>query len=298
VDRCTAVHGFEHSSLEMFESARRRNKRTVLHFSSEHPRFHDRILDLEYSRFPDLQDATASRLRERRGVRDARRIAEFGAADLIVACSGFAARSLLEEGISADRVVSVPLGAPSVSADDPRDVVIPTDRPIVFLFAGSVGVRKGCHHLLEAWSRARHLPGTLILAGRYELPAGFAKRPGVQVLGSLGQEQLFSLMRSSDLLVFPTLCDSFGMVVTEALAHGLPVLTTTNAGAADLIVHGVNGWVVPAGDVSALEERLRWCADHPEQVRSMRAAARASAARRTWADFRAELRATLHDRGF
>ncbi len=123
------------------------------------------------------------------------------------------------------------------------------------------------------------------------------RRAGVEVLGTLSQARLFQLMQECDVLALPTLIDSFALVITEALAHGLPVITTANAGASEFIEEDVNGWVLPAGDVEALTERLVWCADHREQVQQMRPAARQSARQISWAEFRQRLRESLSARG-
>jgi glycosyltransferase involved in cell wall biosynthesis len=99
--------------------------------------------------------------------------------------------------------------------------------------------------------------------------------------------------KEATLLVFPTLCDGFGMVVAEALAHGVPVITTPNAGAADLIVEGRNGFLVPPGETALLAERIGWCLDHADDLAAMREEAQATAGRWTWPDFRAEFRNQL-----
>ena len=114
----------------------------------------------------------------------------------------------------------------------------------------------------------------------------------------MSQKRLFQLMQECDVLAFPTLIDSFGMVVTEALAHGMPVITTTNAGAADLIDEGVNGWLVTAGAVEELTQRLVWCAEHRDLVRQMRCETRKSIRQNTWPEFRRRMRGTLAARGF
>ena len=76
------------------------------------------------------------------------------------------------------------------------------------------------------------------------------------------------------------------MVVTEAFAHGLPVITTTRAGAADLVRHGENGFVIPPGDSDALAEALDWCLANRAELKAMRSAAFQTAAQWQWSDFR------------
>ena len=92
--------------------------------------------------------------------------------------------------------------------------------------------------------------------------------------------------QDSSVLVLPTLCDGFGMVVSEALANGLPVITTTNAGAADLIQPGRSGFVIPPANEDALVDALGWCADHPRDLFDMRRAALETAANWTWTGYR------------
>ena len=60
------------------------------------------------------------------------------------------------------------------------------------------------------------------------------------------------MFRRAAMLVLPTLCDGFGYVVSEAMANGLPVITTYNAGAAERVDEGRNGFVVPPADALAL----------------------------------------------
>jgi glycosyltransferase involved in cell wall biosynthesis len=82
--------------------------------------------------------------------------------------------------------------------------------------------------------------------------------------------------------VLPSRNDSFGMVVPEALACGLPVLVSDMVGAKELVDPGRNGWIVPAGDAGALAERMAWCVRHREAVGAMRERCRASAEAATW----------------
>jgi glycosyltransferase involved in cell wall biosynthesis len=135
----------------------------------------------------------------------------------------------------------------------------------------------------------------LVIAGHWLLPAQMrATLPaGVRVLGSLPQPQLFEEYRRASVLVFPSVCDGFGMVVTEALAHGLPVITTHHVGAADLVEHGVSGFVIAPSDVDALTERMAYCVANPELLWAMREGAERAAARRQWSDYRAQLVTTL-----
>ena len=70
--------------------------------------------------------------------------------------------------------------------------------------------------------------------------------------------------------MFPTLFDGFGFVVGEAMSYGVPVMTTTRAGAADFIQPGKNGFLIPPGDIEALQEQIDWCIRNPSSLLDMR----------------------------
>ena len=75
--------------------------------------------------------------------------------------------------------------------------------------------------------------------------------------GFLPQEQLADLYAISDLFVLPSEYETFGAVVLEAMASGLPIITTNQVGAAyDLIEEGVNGHIIPWDDTEALAEAM------------------------------------------
>jgi len=103
--------------------------------------------------------------------------------------------------------------------------------------------------------------------------------------------------RKSDVLIFPTLCDGFGMVVTEAWACGLPVITTDCAGASDLLRPGQNGMLIRSGDASAIAQSIEWCLAHRSELRDMREGATSTAANWQWSHYRSALAGVLRRSG-
>jgi glycosyltransferase involved in cell wall biosynthesis len=101
-------------------------------------------------------------------------------------------------------------------------------------------------------------------------------------VGPTDQRGLAAEMRRADCLVLPSRNDSYGMVVAEALAAGVPVLISEMVGAKDLVTEGETGWTVPVDDVPALADRMLWCAGHPSAVRAMGPACRRAAEAATW----------------
>ena len=294
VPRVQAVQAFEYTALASFERAKAEGVARILHLPSLDSLQSETIQRREKHSWPQLvgkHDAYFDRKFERRYERRRREIA---LADVIIANSSLTARSHVAAGADPAKVIVVPLAAPppvTKIAGDER----PGKRPLDVIWAGSFSLRKGAHYLLEAWRLLR--PGdnaTLHVYGQLQLPAGLAATATERVVfhGSVPKATLFEAYQSADVLVFPTLSDGFGMVVTEAMAHGLPVITTDQAGAAEL-VSSDNGFIVPAADPRALAQALQWCLDNRDRLRAMRFHALETARRRQWHHFRRDLIAAL-----
>ena len=152
----------------------------------------------------------------------------------------------------------------------------------LLLYVGSGFERKGVKNLLTAFARAKG-SAMLAIAGddkhaaRYQRLAarlGIAQR--VHFTGAL--EDVLPLYAAADAFILPTLYDPMPNAVLEALACGLPVLTTPTCGAAEFISEGVNGYVRDALDIDGLALGITLLSD-PARAASMRGEARASAAR-------------------
>ena len=90
----------------------------------------------------------------------------------------------------------------------------------------------------------------------------------IKILGAKTQEEIISLYKNSDLFLAPSVFSSDGdqegvpVVIMEAMAHGLPVLSTRHAGIPELVQDGISGFLVPERKVSALKERLEYLLAH------------------------------------
>lgn len=145
--------------------------------------------------------------------------------------------------------------------------------------------------LLAALDRLE-VPVAIDVFGLNEMPHEAAHRHSsrINIRGTLPQSELFSAFSRYDLLLLPTRSDAFGMVITEAMSHGLPVLTTPDAGASLFVEDGRNGIVVPSGDAEALASALIRAAGDRPLLSSMRSRARAAASAWSWSDYRRALR--------
>jgi glycosyltransferase involved in cell wall biosynthesis len=192
----------------------------------------------------------------------ARAVEEYAQCDRILVASNWVARSFVAQGFPSSRVLRVPYPGMQVGNPLPRQAPRSTEKTKRILCVAGIQVRKGQHYLLEA---LRSLNKTsehfvLTLVGRntdrsYERALRSMRVPFEHIL-HIPNDQMIDFMGRYDVFVLPSVEDGFSVVVTEALQAGLPVVTTFNNGAADIIRDGENGYVVPARDAAALAEGI------------------------------------------
>ena len=108
-------------------------------------------------------------------------------------------------------------------------------------------------------------------------------------ISSLNHSAILELMRSSDVLLFPSLFEGFGLVITESMSQGTPVITTARTAGKDFIDNNVNGWIVEAGSTISIKGVIEGMLSNPESISSVGLAARKTASTRTWFDYQMEL---------
>jgi glycosyltransferase involved in cell wall biosynthesis len=288
-----AVFGYEHACLETFRQAKRSGRKTAYVLPAPEAGSVNRMMEDEAAKFPVLRTPLLEHTIPRESRRAVRRENEWKLADTIMVASAFTRDTYSAAGRDISRVKVIPLGAPP---PENEQVCLAggsslTAKPI-FLWAGTFGVRKGAHYLIQAWrdgNLGRY--ATLKVFGSIGLPDElmFPLPAGVELGGAIPRSELMQEYLKADALVFPTLCDGFGMVATEAWSRGLPVITTPSAGVAQSLSDGVNGLLIPAGNAEALRHALEWCIKHRDELRAMRKAARESAAAWQWSDYRQEV---------
>ena len=159
-----------------------------------------------------------------------------------------------------------------------KELDIPLNAPLI-LFVGSGFERKGLPQLLEAFARLARRDAHLIVVGRDRQATALRQRAQQSGIATRvhfvgGQADVRPFYGAADVFALPTLYDPFPNAVLEAMACGLPVVTSTTSGAAELIRTAKNGFVVDALNIEALAQSLEAAICGGE---SMAAAARATA---------------------
>lgn len=89
-------------------------------------------------------------------------------------------------------------------------------------------------------------------------------------------------MQEHDVLVFPSLFEGFGLVITEAMSQGTPVITTDRTIGPNFIQHGQNGWLIQAGSTEALQQAIEHLLEQKDTIADIGHAAMETARQRPW----------------
>jgi glycosyltransferase involved in cell wall biosynthesis len=208
-----------------------------------------------------LADETGLRGSERDALMESEKSA-LEHAQVVIVTSNFTRRRLLDYCVAPERVhVILPGADPAPLAE--RNL----ERDLVLLCPASLIPRKGHSELFRALAGVADLKWRLICAGKTELDAACAANvrsladelgigPRVTFLGEVGEAEMGRLYAEADLLVLASHYEGYGMVVGEAIARGLPVVTTTGGALCETLPEGA-GLACEPGDVRGLCENLR-----------------------------------------
>jgi glycosyltransferase involved in cell wall biosynthesis len=176
------------------------------------------------------------------------------------------------------------------------------EEPLRLLFLGNVIPRKGLSILLEALTPITHHRWHLSIVGSLEMDMRYAdgivrkvKANGlddrVKFFGPLDENELKKVMVSSQLMVIPSSYEGFGIAYLEGMGFGLPAIASAAGGAAEIITHGVDGFLIPPGNSTLLREALYQVIEDRELLAQMsRAALERFQCHPTWEDTTSRIR--------
>lgn len=209
--------------------------------------------------------------------------------DEIFVASSFTKKTLEHYPGELNEIHVVPYGFPDTGLQ--RSYRIPDKGPLKVLFVGGLSQRKGIANLFEA-AKALGKSIDLTIVGSKssaECKALDAALETCKWIPSLPHNEILKLMRDMDLLAFPSLFEGFGLVITEAMSQGTPVITTDRTAGPDVITPGKDGWIIEAGSTEALTECLNDIIKHQEILESYGKEAMKTAAKRPWNVYGTEL---------
>lgn len=280
-----AIYTYEDLAATTFEKAKQQGIFCLYDLPIPYYQMTGNIMGQEADLFPEIAAAIET-IREP-AWKIERKKQEIELADHIFVASSFTKKSLLEIGIQEAKITVIPYGAP-VDYFQPRPK---KDNCFRALFVGRVSPRKGVHYLLPAWQNLKLDNAELVLVGQNLFPTGWLEQYKniCRHVPSVPHLLLNDYYSSANVLVFPSLVEGFALVLLEAMACGIPIITTPHTAGPDIITDGVEGFIIPIRDVEALKDKLEWCYSHPQELAEMGRAARRKAEELNWGLYRQRL---------
>ena len=261
-----------------------------------HPATMRRLLTTELAAHPECAESLQQEWELALPEEDYRHlVAEPTMASHIMVASTFTKCSLIENGVAAEMITVIPYGVDLEHFHPPPDRTGSANIRLELLFVGRINQRKGVSYLLEALRSFSPEQVHLTVCGRVVDDLKIFEEFGAQVTirPSVSSQDLVGAYQAADLFVFPSVAEGFGQVLLEALACGLPILSTTHTAAPDLIRDGVEGFVVEPRRPDLLVDRIHWAMTHRHELETMHAAARRKAEAFTWGRFRTRAAAAV-----
>lgn len=218
---------------------------------------------------------------------------ELALADVIFVASSFTKKTLKEYSGNLPEIKVIPYGFPP--ANNQKEYKPLVNRKLKVLFVGGLSQRKGISYLFEAVEGLEDkveltIVGQKAVANCKALNLALEKHTWIP---SLSHNQVLACMREHDVFVFPSLFEGFGLVITEAMSQGVPVITTERTAGPDLIGDGADGWIVPAGSSAAIKEVFTAIFENPGILQQFGLAAQNKAQSRPWSVYGQEMAEAL-----
>lgn len=283
------VYGFSGASLEILKQAERPAPLIIVGRFSAHIEEQKVLLDGEAERTgsdihrPDQSDVD-------------RELQEYALADFVLVECGFAWKSFVDRNYPQERLLMVPPAAStsffrcSGSDLERRVERIRCGQPLRAIYVGALSAQKGMFDLAEVIRRSPESRFRFTLVGS-ETPEtrrfflDVRDRPDCHFVGHRPESELHRWYSDGDLFVFPTIHDGSPLTLEQAMASGLPAVTTRNCSGPDVLEVGATGWIVPPRSPEEILAVLDWCDGHREELSSMcRHVAERSGRGRTWDD--------------
>lgn len=286
-EKIGGVYAYEDCALKTFNSAKSNDIKCIYDLPIGYWRAMQSLLNEERTKNPEwaitlggFNDSDKKRQRKD---------AELQLADKIYVASSFTKKTLeMYPGKLADIEV-IPYGFPPVNTQRKYNDI--QNRKIRVLFVGGLSQRKGLSYFFEAIKGLEDkIEATVV--GRGNLDACPALKKALSIVNyipSLPHDEILKLMATQDLFIFPSLFEGFGLVITEAMSQGTPVITTDRTCGPDIMNNGIDGWVIKAGETKPIRDLLLTFISNPIILIKAGQAAIHTASQRPWSVYEKEL---------
>lgn len=297
VDNCDVFHFVSSVGLHSARKAKKRGATLICSERAEHPDYQRQILAEEYRRL-GIPYQPLPPIYERKVK------AEYALADYIITPSTYARQTYVDMGFREDQVIAFPYGvdlnefrplSQYPTGNGKGDEQVTGNPPFRVLFVGQIVPRKGVHYLIQAFEELGLPDADLLLVGPVDKQMGpildrsLKSNLRIRLAGDIPKSDLINWYGKGSVFVLPSLSDAFPLVCLEAMACGLPVITTDHVGTKEAIREGIDGFVVPTRDVNAIKEKILLLYRNPQLRQQMGQSALDRAHSYTWELYQRQL---------
>lgn len=286
------IYTYEDLALTTFKVAKKRNIKCLYDLPIGYWRAMRSLLNEEREKNPEWAVTLG-------GFNDSdkklqRKDEELKLADKIYVASSFTKKTLEMYPGKLSDIEVIPYGFPPINTDRKYDMI--HNRKIKVLFVGGLSQRKGISYFFDAIKGLEDkIEATVVGKGNLnQCPALKEALSKVNYIPSLSHDEILKLMANHDLFIFPSLFEGFGLVITEAMSQGTPVITTDRTCGPDIIHHNIDGWVVEAGTSEPIKELLTKFIENPSLLIKAGQEAMHTADRRPWSVYEQELAESIN----
>lgn len=251
-------HGWNGHSLYSLRRFKKLGALCVIERASSHPTTQKQLLQKEYQKnnlvFSDMIAPNYQKLTK-----------EFEETDYITVPSEFAYQSMVENGVKEKKLKLLSFG---VDTDLFKPKKHKSDT-FTALFVGQVTFRKGVLSLLRGWTKLKLKQAKLKIVGQIDQAirpflTDYIKDPSIEFVGFA---PVLPLYQSSDIFIFPSLEEGSALVNYEAMACGLPVITTFESGS--IVENNKEGFIIPSSNPEAIAQKIEYLYNHSSKAVEM-----------------------------
>ncbi len=250
--------GFQGSCFSSLVSAKNNGKTAIVELATAHAKLAKDILGQEQKLCPNWADSIDNLVFPKEY--EKRLMEEPHRADYCFAASDFTKQSLIYDGIKEEKIKMLPLCFNHNLIDYNPNFLTKQNRKLKVLYCGTITQRKGVKYLLDAFEHLDRSNVELTFIGNVQGSGQefFKHKNLYNYIPAINQESLFKTYKNYDVLILPTIFEGFGLVILEAMAAGLPVITTRHSFGFELIKDYQNGLLIEIRDSNAIKNAIEY----------------------------------------
>ncbi|MBN1551178.1 glycosyltransferase family 4 protein [bacterium] len=261
----TGVYSFSSAALELLQKAKNIKICSILDMATALRKVEYEIYENESAVFPGWADSRY--WTESDDAYHNRQLQEIRVASTIICSSTYVKRMIQNVPGFEKRLSVLPIGFDSHFSQ-------PTEKsskgPLKILCIANGGILKGFGYLARAVKNfGSNLQTRVVGELTVSQTAKSDLSENLELFGSVPRTEIAGHYEWADVFVLPSLSETFGLVILEAMSYGLPVITTDHTAGPDIIRQEGDGYIVPAGDSEAIAEKLEWFLMNRQQLPDM-----------------------------